>query len=66
MPDANKIPSPGDIRAMKSAGDSNWEILSAVVSAGVEFPDAVWKVSSALRLPPEEVDQMKLDYDEIA
>lgn len=52
------------IRDLSNAGDSNWEILSAVVRSGVEFPDAVWKVSQALRLDDEEREQMERDYDE--
>lgn len=52
------------IRDLSNAGDSNWEVLSAVVLSGVEFPDAVWKVSQALRLDDEEREQMERDYDE--
>lgn len=52
------------IRDLSNAGDSNWEILSAVVCSGVEFHDAVWKVSQALRLDDEEREQMERDYDE--
>jgi len=35
-----------------------------VVAAGREFPDAVFAVSQALRMDPEEVEQMEADYDE--
>lgn len=53
-----------EIKAARAAGNSNWEVLSMVVEAGYEFPDAVWKVSQALRLDTEEREQMERDYDE--
>lgn len=56
--------TPAEIRAMRDGGDSAWEVLQAVIDTGVEFPDAVWKVSQALRLDREQVEQMKRDYDE--
>lgn len=57
-------PNKREIRAMSQNGDSNWEILACVVNSGVEFPDAVWTVSSALGLDVEESKQMERDYDE--
>lgn len=57
-------PNKREIRAMRQNGDSPWEILACVVNSGVEFPDAVWTVSSALGLDAEERKQMERDYDE--
>lgn len=55
-----------DIRAMRKAGNSNWEILSALVQNGMEFPDASSKVKFALSLDEEETSEMERDYDEAA
>lgn len=52
-----------DIKAMSRNGDSSWEILHAVVDSGVEYPDAVWKVSKALRMRKDEVAEMEDSYD---
>lgn len=52
------------IKAAKHAGNSNWEILKMLVSAGREFPDASFAVKHALGLDMEETEQMELDYDE--
>lgn len=54
-----------DIRDMKREGSSLWEILSAVVQSGVEFPDASFKVKQELGLDQIEVEDMERDYDEI-
>ena len=40
------------------------ELLRAVVDEGVEFPDAVWKVSQALGMKPDEVQEMEAAYDQ--
>jgi hypothetical protein len=56
--------TPSQIRAASDEGNSNWEVLQMVVDAGIEFPDAVFKVTQALRLPKDEVAQMERDYDE--
>jgi methyl coenzyme M reductase subunit C len=53
-----------DIKQASAAGNSNWEVLHMVVAAGREFPDASWAVTHALRLKPDEVEQMERDYDE--
>lgn len=53
-----------DIRQMRRECYSNSEILWAVVSAGFEYPDAVWKVSKALRMDAEEREEMERNYDE--
>lgn len=55
-----------DIREAYRNGNSNWEILHMVVSSGVEFPDAVFRVSQALRLDHEAVAEMESNYDEVA
>lgn len=51
--------------AAKRECNSNWEILSMAIQSGLEFPDAVWRVSQALKLDAEDAAQMELDYDEI-
>lgn len=53
-----------DIRAARHAGNSTWEVLHMVVAAGREYPDAVFAVSQALRMKPDEVEEMERDYDE--
>lgn len=52
------------IKAAKAEGNSDFEVLQMVVDSGIEFPDAVYLVSSALRMTPDEVEQMERDYDE--
>jgi len=52
-----------DIKALRNAGNSNWEILHMVVDAGYEFPDASFKVSQALNMDYEEVAEMIDGYD---
>jgi hypothetical protein len=53
-----------DIKVAATNGYANWEILTMVVNDGIEFPDAVVIVAAALRLPKDEVEQMKWDYDD--
>jgi hypothetical protein len=53
-----------DIKQSSAAGNSSWEILAQVIRAGVEYPDAVYRVSAALRLDPDECECMARDYDE--
>ena len=53
-----------ELRAMRQAGNSTWEVLAALVHSGVEYPDAVWRVTQALRLDREEAKEMERDYDE--
>ena len=43
--------------------NSNWEILEYVTSEGIEYPDAVYLVTRALRLDDEEVAEMEDRYD---
>jgi hypothetical protein len=56
--------SPAEIKARRSGGDSPWEILAAAVQGGMEFPDASARIAQALRMEPDEVEQMERDYDE--
>lgn len=51
-----------EIRASRDNGNFPWEILHELVAAGVEYPDAVWKVSQALRMDAEEVEEMEDKY----
>lgn len=51
-----------EIRALRAAGEPLHSILCAVIAAGLEFPDAVWRVTRALRLEPDEVQEMEDAY----
>jgi len=53
-----------DIKQSSAAGNSAWEILAQVIRAGVEYPDAVYRVSAALRMQPDERQCMEHDYNE--
>jgi hypothetical protein len=53
-----------DIKGMYAEGNSTWEVLAAVIDAGVEFPDAEYKVSQALKLDAEERAEMVDKYSE--
>ena len=53
-----------DIKAARNAGNSAFEVLSMVIAAGREYPDAAFAVSQALRMDSEAVEQMEADYDE--
>jgi len=52
------------IRSASFEGNSNFEILQMVIDSGLEYPDAVWKVTQALRLDREEVEEMELKHAE--
>tara|TARA_R110000868_G_C10416277_1_gene722853 strand:+ start:217 stop:411 length:195 start_codon:yes stop_codon:yes gene_type:complete len=52
-----------ECQAMAKECNSNWEILEFVTSEGVEYPDAVYLVTRALRLDDEEVAEMEDRYD---
>lgn len=52
-----------DCQAMAKECNSNWEILEFVTSEGIEYPDAVYLVTRALRLDDEEVAEMEDRYD---
>lgn len=57
-------PNKSELRNMYHMGDSPWELLALVVNNGMEYPDAVWYVSSALNLDDEERQEMETSYDE--
>jgi hypothetical protein len=57
-------PNKNEIRNMSRNGDSDWEILATVVNSGMEFPDAVYYVSSALGMDAEQRAEMERNYDE--
>lgn len=48
---------------MRKEHNSTWEILEYVTSEGVEYPDAVYLVTRALRLDDEEVFEMEDRYE---
>lgn len=53
-----------EIKEASRNGSSNFEILEMVVSNGYDFADAVSRVAEALRMAPDEVEDMIRDYDE--
>jgi hypothetical protein len=48
--------------AMSRECHSTWEVLEFVISEGIEYPDAVYLVTRALRLDDEEVADMEDRY----
>jgi hypothetical protein len=48
---------------MSKECNSTWEILEYVTSEGIEYPDAVYLVTRALRLDDEEVAEMEDRYE---
>jgi hypothetical protein len=52
-----------ECQAMAKECNSNWEILEYVTSEGIEYPEAVYLVTRALRLDDEEVAEMEDRYD---
>ena len=51
-----------ECQAMHRECNSHWEILEYVTSEGIEYPDAVYLVTRALRLDDEEVAEMEDRY----
>ena len=51
-----------ECQAMRKECYSNWEILEFVTSERVEYPDAVYLVTRALRLDDDEVEEMEDRY----
>lgn len=47
---------------MQKECNSSWEILEYVTSEGIEYPDAVYLVTRALRLDDDEVFEMEDRY----
>lgn len=52
-----------DIKDLAAAGNSDWEILAMMINRGAEYPDAVYKISAALRMDDAETDAMQDAYD---
>jgi hypothetical protein len=52
-----------ECQAMAKECNSNWAILEYVTSEGIEYPDAVYLVTRALRLDDEEVEEMEDRYN---
>ena len=52
-----------ECQAMRKECNSTWEILEYVTSQHIEYPDAVYLVTRALRLDDEEVAEMEDRYD---
>lgn len=57
------ITSRASIKALSKQGNSDWEILTMVIKSGVEFPDAEWLVSDALKMDDEQRQEMVDKYD---
>jgi len=53
-----------EIRAMFHNGESPTDCLRNATAAGVEYPDAVWLVTDALKMKSDEVDEMEMKYME--
>jgi hypothetical protein len=53
-----------DIKKMSDNGESPTDCLRNAVAYGVEYPDAVWLVTDALKLKSDEVDEMEENYME--
>jgi hypothetical protein len=51
------------IRTMHRNGESNWEILSHLMTDGMSRPAAVRAITAALRLPADEVAEMLDSYE---
>jgi hypothetical protein len=51
------------IRTMHRNGDSNWEILSHLMTEGLSRSAAVRAITAALRLPADEVADMVDSYE---
>lgn len=55
-----------DAKDMWRNGESPTDILRAAAHTGVEYPDAVWLVTDALKLKRDEVQEMEDSYMEQA
>jgi hypothetical protein len=53
-----------DIKTLSRNGESPTDCLREATRSGVEYPDAVWLVTDALRLDKESVAEMERDYEE--
>jgi len=55
--------TPNEVRAVYRAEGTPFGTLLTLVQQGMEYPDAVWAVTSALRLDDEAVAEMVDLYD---
>ena len=60
---ANNEFSQYTIKSLHSAGNFPYEILTAMVGSGIEYPDAVTKIVLALRMDDDEVSWMIESYE---
>ena len=51
-----------DIRAMHQEGTDTWECLMYAIDNGLEYPDAVYLVTRALKLTRSEVEALEEEY----
>ncbi len=51
-----------EVRVMHRNGESPAGCLRAATASGVEYPDATWLVTDALKLKSDEVDEMEENY----
>lgn len=54
--------SKSEIRSKWHDGEAAVDILRDAVASGLEYPDAVWRVTDALRLDNESVEEMEGHY----
>lgn len=47
------------IKEASDAGNSDFEVLQMAIDSGLEYPDAVWRVSQALRMDDEQRQEME-------
>lgn len=55
-----------EIKQMYHDGESPVDILTAAIQTGIEYPDAVWLVSSTLRMDEDEREDMEHKYTDFA
>lgn len=51
-----------NIRAMHQEGTDAWECLMYTIDNGLEYPDAVYLVTRALKLTSSEVNELEEEY----
>lgn len=54
--------SKAEIRSKWADGEAAVDILRDAVASGLEYPDAVWRVSDALKMQKLEVEEMEESY----
>lgn len=55
-----------EIKAASKAGNSDFEVLQMVIDAGMEYPDAVFAVSQALRMDKQQREEMEEKHSDCA